>query len=61
MVAETINKFFNGSVAITQKELSKYFILEDGKVKENPNSINIKDYARLGVRKVRTTLKKNGE
>ena len=45
-----LNKFFNGSVEITQKELEKYFIIECGAVKPNPKSINKTDYARLGKR-----------
>ena len=48
--ADSINKFFNGSVEITQKELEKYFIIECGAVKPNPKSINKTDYARLGKR-----------
>ena len=47
--AEAINRFFNG-LEITQKELSKYFILEYGRVKVRPTSININDYSRLGYR-----------
>lgn len=50
--AAAINRFFNGSVEITQEELSKYFILEYGIVKPNPTSINKTDYARLGARTV---------
>lgn len=48
--AEAINRFFNGAVEITQKELSKYFVLEYGIVKVNPKSVNVADYARLGGR-----------
>lgn len=51
--AAALNRFFNGVVPITQKELSKYFILEYGIVKPNPTSINKTDYARLGARTVR--------
>ena len=47
--AEAINRFFNG-VKITQEELSKYFILEDGKIMVRPKSVNIDDYSRLGRR-----------
>lgn len=47
--AEAINRFFNG-LEITQEELSKYFILEYGRVKVRPTSININDYSRLGYR-----------
>ena len=56
--AAAINRFFNGAVEITQKELSKYFILEYGIVKVNPKSVNITDYARLGIRTIRTAKKK---
>ena len=55
--AAAINRFFNGAVEITQKELSKYFILEYGIVKVNPKSVNITDYARLGIRTIRTAKK----
>jgi hypothetical protein len=55
--AESINRFFNGSVAITEKELSKYFILEYGMVKVNTASVNITDYARLGARTIRKSKK----
>ncbi len=55
--AEAINRFFNGSVAITEKELSKYFILEYGIVKVNPTSVNLTDYARLGARTIRKAKK----
>lgn len=51
--AAAINRFFNGSVVITQEELSKYFVLKSGIVKPNPKSINKMDYARLGARTVR--------
>lgn len=58
--AEAINRFFNGAFPITQKELSKYFILEYGTVKVNPNSVNLTDYARLGARTIRKA-KKDGD
>ena len=53
--AEALNRFFNGSFPITHKELSKYFILEDGIVKINPKSVNLTDYARLGARTCKVT------
>ena len=57
--ADSINKFFNGAVEVTQKELEKYFIIEYGAVKPNPKSINKTDYARLGYRgKPKVTVKK---
>ena len=55
-----LNRFFNGAVEITQKELSKYFILEYGVVKINPTSINTTDYARLGARTFRKPKKDGG-
>ena len=48
--AEAINRFFNGAVEITQKEIKKYFIIEDGLVKPNQQSIDRKAYMRLGYR-----------
>lgn len=59
--AEAINQFFNGSFPITQEELSKYFILENGKVKVNPLSVNLTDYARLGARTIRKVEKYGGK
>ena len=58
--AAALNRFFNGSVEITQKELAKYFVLEYGIVKVNPNSINKNDYARLGLRRPPKTIKNDG-
>lgn len=58
--AAALNRFFNGSVEITQKELAKYFVLEYGIVKVNPNSINKNDYARLGARTFRKPKKDGG-
>lgn len=55
--AEAINEFFNG-IEITQYELSKYFILEFGRVKVHPASVNIQDYSRLGKR-ISTPVKKD--
>jgi len=46
--ADSINRFFQGSVEITQKELDRYFTLEYGIVKPNPKSINRESYLRLG-------------
>lgn len=48
--ANAINRFFGGKVEITNKELDRYFIIEDGIVKTNPNSINKEGYLRLGYR-----------
>lgn len=48
--ADALNRFFNGAVAITDKEIAKYFLLEDGIVKVRIESVNKKDYARLGKR-----------
>lgn len=59
--AEAINRFFNGAFPITQKELSKYFILEYGAVKINPKSVNLTDYARLGARTIRKDKKDGGK
>ena len=47
---EAINRFFNG-IQITQEELSKYFVLEDGIIKIRIESVNVDDYSRLGKRK----------
>ena len=49
-VADTINRFFNGAVEITEKELKKYFILKHGVVKPNPEAINRESYTRLGYK-----------
>ena len=48
--ADAINRFFNGQVEITDKEMERYFILEHGIVKPNPKSINRESYMRLGYR-----------
>ena len=48
--AEAINRFFNGKVEVTEKELQKYFVIEDGVLKPNLKSINSEDYMRLGYR-----------
>jgi hypothetical protein len=48
--ANAINRFFGGKVEITNKELDRYFIIEDGIVKTNPKSINKEGYLRLGYR-----------
>ena len=48
--ADAINKFFNGRVGVTKEEFEKYFIIDHGVVKPNPDSINIEDYMRLGYR-----------
>ncbi len=47
--ADAINRFFNGK-EITEKELFKYFKIEDGILKVNPSSVNINSYSRLGQR-----------
>ena len=49
--ADGVNKFFGGAVPITDKELERYFMLEDGIMKVNPLSVNIESYSRLGSRK----------
>lgn len=49
--ADGINKFFGGAVPITDKELERYFMLEDGIMKVNPLSVNTESYLRLGARK----------
>lgn len=55
--AEAINRFFNGKVEVTEKELQKYFIIEDGVLKPNPKSITSQNYMRLGYRGEPTTDK----
>ncbi len=50
--ADGLNVFFGGSIAVTWEEMEKYFLLEDGIVKVNPNSVNKKCYDRLGSRVV---------
>jgi len=42
-----LNNFFGGALAITQKELSKYFVIDGGKIKPNPESVNKESYLRL--------------
>ena len=49
-VADTINHFFNGAVAITQEELDRYFRLDCGIVIPNPLSITRESYLRLGYK-----------
>lgn len=48
--ANTINRFFNGLGEITQEELKRYFIIDSGSIKPNPDSITIENYMRLGYR-----------
>lgn len=48
--ADAINEFFNGKAKVTREDFDKYFIIENGVVKPNPDSINTKDYMRLGYR-----------
>lgn len=50
--ANTINRFFNG-VEITEKELSRYFVLAHGVIRVNPKSVNWESYSRLGKRSTR--------
>ena len=47
--AEAVNRFFNDT-KITQQELSRYFVLEHGRVKVKANSVNKEGYIRLGHR-----------
>lgn len=47
LAAAAINAFFNGN-PITERELSLYFIIEGGKFKINPSSVNEENYSRLG-------------
>lgn len=53
--AAAINRFFNGAVMINEKELKHYFIIEDGVIKINPDSVNIQSYSRLGFRNTQIT------
>lgn len=46
--ADGINRFFGGAVEITDKELERYFMIENGILKPNPLSVNIESYMRLG-------------
>jgi hypothetical protein len=48
-IATAINRFFNG-LEVTKQELEKYFIIEHGSIKPNPQSINKSDYMRLGYK-----------
>ena len=48
--AEAVNRFFGGQIEITEIELGRYFVLEDGILIPNPKSINREDYMRLGYR-----------
>lgn len=45
-IVDAINKFF-GCIPITDKELSKYFMLEYGIMKINPKSVNLESYMRI--------------
>ena len=56
--ADAINRFFGGVLEVTETELKKFFILEDGIMKPNPKSINIEGYMRLGYRPKLATKKK---
>ena len=55
--AEAINRFFGGKVEVTEIELKKYFIIENGVLKPNPKSITSHNYMRLGYRGEPTTDK----
>lgn len=46
--ADGINRFFGGALEITDKELERYFMIENGILKPNPLSVNIESYIRLG-------------
>ena len=46
--ADGINRFFGGALEITDKELERYFMIENGILKPNPLSVNIESYMRLG-------------
>lgn len=58
LAADAINRFFNGAVAITQNELARYFTIESGVVVPNPESINMENYMRLGLRNHQVTQKR---
>lgn len=47
--ADAINRFFNG-LEINEKELRRYFKIEDGAVRVNLTSVNVEGYSRLGYR-----------
>ena len=55
--AEAMTRFFGGALEITEAELKRYFTFDGRKVKPNPKSITPQDYARLGVRRVKTTIR----
>lgn len=57
--AAAMNKFFNGMI-ITQKELSRYFIIKNGRIEANPKSVKILDYSRLGKRTYTITVIDDG-
>lgn len=57
-VADAINRFFGGAVPITQEELERYFRIENGAVKVNPESVNKKSYLRLGCKGKPKIIKK---
>ncbi len=52
--ADAINRFFNGK-EITEKELFRYFKIEDGILKVNLSSVNLDSYSRLGQRNITVT------
>lgn len=51
--AAAINRFFNGTIEVSERELNRYFIFEDGIMKINPDSVNIQSYSRLGFRSIK--------
>ncbi len=46
--ADAINAFFGVGYKITEQEFFKYFVIDGGRIKPNPTSINRESYARLG-------------
>lgn len=56
--ADGINRFFGGAVEITDKELERYFMIENGILKPNPLSVNIESYMRLGTSSASKNKKK---
>ncbi len=61
--ADAINRFFGG-LRITEKEMTRYFVIEAGVVKPNPLSVNTRSYIRLGYKgkaKVKLNKKNDGD
>lgn len=48
--AHGINLFFGPSIPVTKKELEKYFIIKNGRVEPNLESVNKESYLRLGIK-----------